>query len=647
MSSRSRQQNAPTPRQPATKLRRFAAMVAAAAVVIGVAILSRNFMGTAEVVAQAPAEQDSNVQPASAETTDYKPPQHDVMAIVNGQDISRRQLEQACAERFGEDVLESMVNKQLILHHCEKQGVSITRQEIEEEVDRMAKRFKLGREQWLELLANERGINEQEYKRDILWPTIALRKLAAEELTVSPEDLQREFESSYGASVRCRIIVLADSKRATQLARQLQETPDDFARVAMNESIDVNSASIGGLIQPIRRHVGDPHLEQAAFSLQPGQVSPAIPIGNQFALLKCEGQNPPRNVTFEAVRGELAERIREGKLRDVAAEKFAEYQQAAHVTNVFNDAQLSKRMPGVVALVNGDKVTLEALQAESLMRHGEGVLSIEITHTLLEQALRSAGVSIDQKDLDAEIAHAAKLAGVVNDAGKPDVEKWIQTTTEEQGISYKTYVRDSVWPSAALKKLTADSVQITQDDLLKGYEANYGQRIRCRAIVLASMRRAQEVWEKARANPSMSYFGDLAEEYSVEPTSKALRGEVPPIRRHGGQPQLEKVAFEMTPADPPRIVQLGDKFVVLKYEGRTETKEIEFEAVKDILMQDIYEKKLRIAMGTRLEEIRANARIDNYLTGTTQSPADKKPKAQRTATAPRHDPAVRPAAMQR
>jgi len=621
-------------------------MVATAAVVIGVAIISRSFNSDTQAVAKAPAKQDANVKQASAERTEYKPPQHDVMAIVNGQDINRRQLEQACVERFGEDVLESMVNKQLILHHCSKLGVSVTRQEIEQEVDRMAKRFKLGREQWLELLANERGINEQEYKRDILWPTIALRKLAAEELTVSPEELQREYESNYGPSVRTRIIVVADAKRAQQLAQQLAENPDDFARVAMNESIDVNSASIGGLIQPIRMHVGDPQLERAAFSLQQGQVSSVVPIGNQFALLKCEGQNPARGVAFNAVKGELTERIREGKLRDVAATKFAEYQSAAHVTNVFNDAQLSKRMPGVVALVNGDKVTLESLQKEALLRHGEAVLSIEITHTLLEQALRSAGVSVDQNDLDAEVGHAAKLAGVVNSAGEPDIEKWIQTTTEEQDISYKTYVRDSVWPSAALKKLTASQVQITNDDLQKGYEANYGERIRCRAIVLGSMRRAQEVWEKARANPSMTYFGDLAEEYSVEPTSKALRGEVPPIKRHGGQPQLEKVAFEMSPQEPPRIVQLGDKFVVLKYEGRTETKEIEFEAVKDILVQDIYEKKLRLAMGTRLEEIRSSARIDNYLAGTTQEPIEKKERTQRTAAAPRQDPAVRPASAQ-
>jgi sugar/nucleoside kinase (ribokinase family) len=34
---------------------------------------------------------------------------------------------------------------------------------------------------------------------------------------------------------------------------------------------------------------------------------------------------------------------------------------------------------------------------------------------------------------------------------------------------------------------------------------------------------------------------------SIEPSSKSLRGEVPPIRKFGGQPQLEDVAFGLKP----------------------------------------------------------------------------------------------------
>lgn len=633
--------------KPTTSNRRRIWMLASLSAVVALAVLGRQMVGTPDASAASPASNNTNVQQASATQPAYQPPQHDVMAIVNGQDINRRDLENACAERFGEDVLESMINKRLILHHCQKRGITVTKAEVEAELVRIAKRFKLDREHYLELLTNERGITEAEYKRDILWPTIALRKLASNELAVTDEELRQEYESQYGPSVQARIIVLDDAARAQQVQQQLSTNPDDFARVAMSESIDVNSRSIGGLIQPIRPHVGDEAIERAAFSLEPGQISAVVPIGEQFAILKCERLNPPREVSYEAVRAELAERLRDGKLRDEAGKKFEALQNNATIQNVLNDPKLSQQMPGVVALVNGEKVTMQELGKEALARHGEEVLQVEIGHLLLEQALKQAGKTVTQQDLNAEIAHAAKLAGVVGAGGQPDVERWLQTTTKEQGVSYKIYVRDSVWPSAALKKLTDGQVQVTNEDLHKGYEANYGERVRCRAIVLADMRRAQEVWEKARANPSMDYFGDLASEYSIEPTSKALRGEVPPIRKHGGQPQLEDVAFDMTPADPPRIVQLGDKFVVLKFEARTEPTNIEFAAVRDILAQDIMEKKLRIAMGQRYDEIHRNARIDNYLAGTTQAPSSAKPRDPRAGTTPRQDRAVQPASAHR
>jgi parvulin-like peptidyl-prolyl isomerase len=155
------------------------------------------------------------------------------------------------------------------------------------------------------------------------------------------------------------------------------------------------------------------------------------------------------------------------------------------------------------------------------------------------------------------------------------------------------------------------------------------------------MRRAQEVWAKARQNTSMDYFGDLAEEYSIEPTSKSLRGEVPPIQRYGGQPQLEDVAFDLQPDELSGIIQLGERFVILKCEGRTQPVQVNPQEVQEILYQDIYEKKLRVAMNDKFEEIRSRARIDNYLAGTSQAPERVKDKAN-TTDASRVDTAVRP-----
>jgi parvulin-like peptidyl-prolyl isomerase len=613
-------------------------MVAAAVVLSLVFLFRSQVAGDSSATAQQlRAETPTNHDQATDQLPRKEHPQHDVMALVNGVDISRPALVQACVRRFGEDVLESLVNKRLIMSHCEKRGITITQQEIVAEVDRMAKRFKLGREQWFEMLEKERGVSPEEYTRDIVWPTLALRKLASDQVHPSEDEINQAFDRDYGEMIGARLIAVNDKSLAQQLQAQLTENPDSFARMAIEHSIDINSASVGGLIQPIRRHVGAPSIEQAAFQLQPGQISEIISAAGQHVIIKCENRIPPRRVDQLEIREQIVEKLKDEKLREVANGLFAQLQQTATTVNVYNNPQLRETMPGVVATVNGDRITMQELGQECLLRHGEEVLEMEISALILEQALKRENVEVTEADLEAEVRHAAELAGVVDEQGNADLEQWLASVTQEQGIEQKQYLRDSVWPSTALKKLTAGNVSVSEEDLQKGFDANYGQRIRCRAIVMSSMRRAQEVWDKARQNPSVEYFGDLAAEYSEEQTSKALRGEVPPLQRFGGQPQLEQAAFGLQPGQLSGIVQVGDKFIILRCEGHTEQLDVDMAQVRDLLYSDIYEKKLRLAMSEKFELLREQSRIDNYLAGTSHTgPAQVQ-----------QDPAVRQTAVQR
>ena len=344
--------------------------IVAAAVVLAGVLQFRQAEGPPEAQAQS-AKSPAVVEP---DLPRAEHPQHDVMALVNGQDISRQDLGDACLQLHGEDVLESLVNKRLILNHCEKRGIAITPADIDAEINRMAARFKLGREQWFELLQRERGIGPEEYARDIVWPTLALRRLAASDLQVTPEEVQRALDQQYGEMVPARLIAVGSRELAEQLQAQLSADPEKFARLAIEHSIDINSASVGGLIQPIRKHVGDEAIEREAFSLQPGQISSILEVAGQYVILKCEGRIPPRNVNRSAVEPQIIEKIKDEKLRGVAEDLYVKLQSSATIQNVYNDPQSRQTMPGVVATVNGDRITMKQLRQECLLQHGEEVL---------------------------------------------------------------------------------------------------------------------------------------------------------------------------------------------------------------------------------------------------------------------------------
>jgi parvulin-like peptidyl-prolyl isomerase len=596
------------------------ASIIGAPLVLLVTCLAAPHFGLESAAAQQPrtsafAPRPRNSAPVAADPG--KPAGPAVAAVVNGEKISLDDLGRECLRHYGTEVLESLTNKFLIAEHCQKTSLVVTKQEVDERIDQMARRFGLPKDQWLKMLEQERGIKPEQYASDIIWPTLALEKLAAPRLTVSEPELKEAYETYYGPTVRARLIVLDDAATARQVLQRARANPDDFGNLAKDYSVDVNSASAKGMIPPIRMHVGDKGIERVAFNMAEGEISDLIAVAKQFVILKCEAPLPARQVALADVQAQLVDDIRDRKLRGVADELFRELQQQAQVENVLNDPAKQAQMAGVAAVVNGRQITLQQLAAECVTRHGVEVLEGSIHHKVLEQACREKRIEITQADLDEEVARAAVSMGITNSQGQPDLQKWHQMVTAEKGLTIELYHHDVVWPTVALKKLIGDTVQVSEDDLKKGYEANYGPRVRCRAIVLNNSRKAQEVWEKARQNPTEEFFGELAEQYSIEASSRVLRGEVPPIQKHGGQPKLEEEAFNLRPGELSGVIQINrEHFVILRCEGQTEPTQVDFNQVRDLIAADIHEKKLRLAMAKEFERLQAKANIQNLLSRT-------------------------------
>jgi len=567
-------------------------------------------------------------------------PDAKIVANINGEEITREDLARECLTRFGKPVIESLINKSLITQQCAANKIQITDQDVRKEIDQLARKFGMSYEDYLKMLKTERGINAEQYANEIIWPMLALRSLAAKEITPTTEEIAQAYEAKYGESVKVRIIVHADAAKARELQAAAAAHPEEFGSLARQHSQDP-SASLNGLIQPIRRHIGDKQLEQAAFSLPEGAVSQVIPLqmpgaqpgspgAQQFAIIKCEGRLAAQNIAPEhrqQLEKTLRDSIVEKKLQKEATRIFSEIEKQAQaaqaIVNIYNDPKLRAQYPGVAAAVYQQQITLAQLSEECVKRHGPEVLDSVIYRRLLGQALKERNLTITDDDLETEIAHAAILMGKVDQNGRPDRKAWLHMVTVENGMNWTAYLEDSVWPSAALKKLCGQP-EVTNEDLRKGFEANYGARVRARAIVLNNMRKAQEVWEMARTNPTVEEFGKLAEQYSIEASSRALKGQVPPIQRHGGQPKIEEQAYSLKPGEISGIIGVGaETYIILFCEGYTEPQKVSFEEVRQSLHEDVFEKKQRIAMARAFEELKDRARIDNFLAGTMQTPNRK------------------------
>ncbi len=546
-----------------------------------------------------------------------------IVATVNSRRITREDLARDCLRHFGNEVLESMVNKRLIMLECQRGGVKVTRREVNQEIQDMADRFNIPVDQWLRMIRRERHISPEQYADDIIWPTIALRKLAGKRITVSEQEIRSEFETQYGEQIKVRLIEAGSPEKAQQLRAKAVANPDDFGNLAKDQSEDAASAAVMGVINPIRRHGSYKAIEDAVFNMRDGEISPVIHAAGQYLILKREQAIPPRNVSYQDVAQKLRGFIRDRKTRAVAQEVFRTVQDRAKkehaVRNVWDDPVQRRKMPGVAATVYDDPITMRELAEQCIARHGREVLEGTINRTLIDLECKKQGIAITEEDVNREIERVAAANVKTKSDGSPDVNAWLALMAK-QGVTPDVYRHDAVWPTVAMKKLVADRVKVTDEDLKRGYEANFGERVRCLAIVLNDQRHAEQVFEMARKHNTPEYFGKLAAQYSVEPGSQALQGEVPPIRRFGGQPVLEEEAFKLQSGELSGIISVDDKFVILRCQGRTKPVVKNFNDVRDEIYRDIYQKKLQVAMTERFEAMKEAATIDNYLANTSHSP---------------------------
>lgn len=545
-----------------------------------------------------------------------------VMAVVNGQQITRQQVAKECLRRFGEDALESMVNKQLVFNECQRRGLVVTEKDVNDEIISRAAKFNMSGEAYVKLLCSRRNLTPDRLKNEIIWEELALRRLASENLQVSREEIAERMEFEFGPRVQVREIAVDSAELAQKLCAAAKANPEEFGRLAKDNSVDPNSASIRGLLPPIRRNSGLPEFENVAFQLQPGQVSDVFQIEDKYIILKCERHFPAAELAQDQMmetQDRIVEEIGNDKLLDAAGNLFKQLQQQVKVVNVMNDPQLSKQMPGVAATVDNQKITKLRVAEECIARYGKQMLETEINRTLLTQALQQAKLQVQPADINAEIALAAERFGYLNKEGKVDVDRWLAFVTQNDSSKVDFYIEDEVMPSVQLKKLVEPSVQVSNEDLQKGFESNFGPRVEVLAIVCNDHRQALKVWQMATANPDQEYFGKLANQYSIEPASKSNFGEVPPIQQHGGRPELEAEAFALNSGEISKVVQVGEHWIIMYCQGRTTPRVTQFDAVKSELHRDIKEKKLRIAMAERFQKLRTESQIDNFLAGTSQA----------------------------
>jgi foldase protein PrsA len=259
------------------------------------------------------------------------------MARVNGEAITYELLARECVTMHGKDVLDNLINRTIVRQACAERGLTVSEAEVDQEIVEISKKFGLAVDQWYKMLEAERGLKPEEYRQNVIWQMLALKKLAGKKVSITREMMQMAYEDNYGPRIKCRMMVLDNVRRATEMWDKVKANPDDFESLARDYSVEPNSRALGGTIPPIRKHSEGTHkeLRKAAFAFKEiGEISGVLQVGpSQYVILKYEGKTEPIPHAVEDVQAQLHAELEEREVQKLVGETFESLQKTARVDN--------------------------------------------------------------------------------------------------------------------------------------------------------------------------------------------------------------------------------------------------------------------------------------------------------------------------
>ncbi len=291
----------------------------------------------------------------------------DRIATVNGKPISREEFNREVENikmRFTQSgqalnsaqimalrvrVLENLINRELLYQESRKKGIEVSKKEVEAKMEEVKKRFP-SQEQYNSAL--KRAGMTEEIVRYQLAMALAIEKYVEQEFgkkaKVTEEDARKFYDShpdefSQPEQVRASHILIkvapdADKVKKEKALKKIKEVQqkakkgEDFSELAKKYS-EGPSAARGGDLGFFPRGKMVKAFEEAAFSLEKGEISDIVETPFGYHVIKVTDKKKQGKISFEKIKDRLIEYLKDQKVRQEVV---------AHLTQLKKQAKIER-----------------------------------------------------------------------------------------------------------------------------------------------------------------------------------------------------------------------------------------------------------------------------------------------------------------
>lgn len=237
-----------------------------------------------------------------------------VVATVNGEKITKEDLYNFLVKTNGEQALNVLIIEKIVRLEAEKENIEVTKDDIQAEMDKMIEEF--GGEEAFNNALTFYGVTRADMEYDIEM-NLYLERLLEPVIEITEDEMKNYFEENKDSfaqkeEVKARHILVEDEESAREVKEKIDKG-GDFEELAKEYSTDTGTKDKGGDLGYFGKGKMVKEFEDAAFSLDIGEVSEPVKSEYGFHIIKVEDRKEAKEANYEESKEEIREKIFEQK----------------------------------------------------------------------------------------------------------------------------------------------------------------------------------------------------------------------------------------------------------------------------------------------------------------------------------------------
>ncbi|MFC0523491.1 peptidylprolyl isomerase [Pontibacillus salicampi] len=233
-----------------------------------------------------------------------------VVESSNG-NVTKEELYTELKDRYGDQVVKEMVMTEVLSDDYE-----VTDEEVEEEMNKMKEQYG---DQFGAVL-QQSGFKDEEAFKKFLKDRMLEQKAMKSTIDVTDEDVNNRYERMQ-TELEASHILLESEEKAKEVAEMVKKGDKSFAELAKEHSTGPSSSK-GGELGTFSAGTMDPAFEDAAYSLDKGEVSEPIKSSFGWHIIKLTGKSEKEEAKpLDEMKEDIKEEIRSQKLSSMSEEE--------------------------------------------------------------------------------------------------------------------------------------------------------------------------------------------------------------------------------------------------------------------------------------------------------------------------------------